>query len=126
MNHHLIYSCCHGSLKVSKDKLDTITSVQGASVDELEAQLAETRKIYEKLQQNLQGDILNNLIEIALACDDNADMVLSDDEINDAIKRLEQVNGIDVDNEGIRKVLIQNGRSLDGRCITFWGVVKRK
>ena len=84
-------------------------------MDELEKQLEETRKIYGQLQQNLQGDILNNLIDIALACDDNQDMVLSDEEIDDAIRKLEQVNGIDVDNEGVRRVLVQNGRSLDGR-----------
>lgn len=105
------------SLKLQKEKLDTITSVQGASLDELERQLTETKQIYNKLQQNLQGDILNNLIEVALACDQDADMVLSDQEIDGAIERLEQVHGIDVDNEGVRNALIQNGRSLDGTFI---------
>lgn len=94
--------------------MDTIASVQGASLDDLERQLNETKKIYEKMQQNLQGDVLNNLIDIALACDQDADMVLSDKEIDDAIARLEKIHGIDVDNEGVRKALIQNGRSLDG------------
>lgn len=83
-------------------------------MDDLERQLNETKKIYEKMQQNLQGDVLNNLIDIALACDQDADMVLSDKEIDDAIARLEKIHGIDVDNEGVRKALIQNGRSLDG------------
>lgn len=101
------------SLKQSKEKLDTIASVQGASLDKLEKQLEATRNIYSKLQQNLQGDILNNLIDIALACDDNQDMVLSDEEIDDVIRKLEQVHGIDVDNEGVRRVLVQNGRSMD-------------
>lgn len=95
--------------------MDIIATAQGASIGELEKQLAQTKQIYGKLQQNLQGDILNNLVEVALACDDDADMVLSDKEIDDAIGRLEQIHGIDVDNEGIRRVLIQNGRSLDGR-----------
>jgi hypothetical protein len=112
-----IYLVIHRSLKLQKDKLDTIAGVQGASVDELERQLAETKQIYNKLQQNLQGDILNNLIEVALACDEDADMVLSDQEINGAIERLEQVHGIDVDNEGVRKALIQNGRSMDGKIL---------
>jgi hypothetical protein len=113
---HLIIRINQLSLSVQKDKLNTIASVQGASVDELERQLAETKQIYNKLQQNLQGDILNNLIEVALACDQDADMVLTDQEINGAIERLEQVHGIDVDNEGVRKALIKNGRSMDGAC----------
>lgn len=66
----------------------------------------------------MQGDILNNLIDVALACDEDADMVLSDKEINGAIEKLEQVHGIDVDNEGVRKTLIENGRSLDGKSRT--------
>lgn len=103
----------HTSLKLSKQKLDTIASSQGSSLIELENQLAETRKIYDKLQDNLQGDILNNLIEVALACDENADMVLSDPEIDVAIAKLESIHGIEVDNAGIRNVLTRNGRSFD-------------
>ena len=50
------------SLKAQKDKLDTIQSVQGASLDELENQLKESQRIYGKMKQNLQGEILQNLI----------------------------------------------------------------
>ena len=53
---------CHHSLKAQKDKLDTIQSVQGASLDELENQLKESQRIYGKMKQNLQGEILQNLI----------------------------------------------------------------
>lgn len=101
------------SLKLQKEKLDTIASVQGQSIGELETQLEETRKIYGRLQDNLQGDILNNLIEVALACDTDENMVLSDAEIDGAISKLESIHGVNVDNEVIRKVLVQNGRSLD-------------
>jgi hypothetical protein len=109
-----IASCFdHASLKLQKQKLDTIASAQGTSISDLESQLEETRKIYEKLQTNLQGDVLNNLVEIALACDENGDMLLSDGEIDATISKLESINGLDLDNAGIRKVLVQNGRSFD-------------
>jgi len=101
------------SLKLQKQKLETIASSQGTSISELETQLNETREIYGKLQTNLQGDVLNNLVEIALACDENADMCLSDREIDATIKKLESINGLDLDNAGIRKVIVQNGRSFD-------------
>lgn len=101
------------SLNLQKQKLETIASSQGTSISELETQLNETREIYGKLQTNLQGDVLNNLVEIALACDENADMSLSDGEIDATIKKLESINGLDLDNAGIRKVIVQNGRSFD-------------
>lgn len=94
--------------------MDTLQSVQGASLDKLERQLQESRNIYNRMKSNLQGEILNNLIDIALACDEDQDMMLSDEEIDGAITRLESIHGIDVDNEGVRKAIIQNGRSLDG------------
>jgi hypothetical protein len=115
-------------LKLQKDKLDTINSVQGASSDELEKQLDESKQIYSKMQQNLQGDILNNLIDIALACDEDEDMVLSDAEIDKAILRLEGIHGLDLDNEGIRQAIIDNGRSLEGAYLSWnmWIEGKRK
>jgi len=66
------------------------------------------------MQQNLQGDILNNLIDIALSCDEDEDMLLSDEEIENAIHRLENIHGLQLDNEGIRHAVVENGRSLDG------------
>ena len=47
--------------------MDTIQSVQGASLDELENQLKESQRIYGKMKQNLQGEILQNLISGALS-----------------------------------------------------------
>lgn len=125
-NSHL--RCFYKQFETTKDKLDTINSVQGASSDELEKQLDESKQIYSKMQQNLQGDILNNLIDIALACDEDEDMVLSDAEIDKAILRLEGIHGLDLDNEGIRQAIIDNGRSLEGAYLSWnmWIEGKRK
>lgn len=102
------------SLKIQKEKLDTINSVQGLSLDELENQLKESKKILDKMELNLQGDILGNLMDIALACDEDGDFELSDDEIEDVITQLEELNGVDIDNDRLRNVLIERGRSVEG------------
>jgi hypothetical protein len=97
--------------------LDTINSVQGASLDQLERQLEESKNILGKMNQNLQGDILQNLIEIAMACDEDGDSQLNDEEIESVIIKLENLNGVEIDNERIRDLIIQNGRQLEGTFV---------
>ena len=81
----------------------------------MENQLKESKKILDKMELNLQGDILGNLMDIALACDEDGDFELSDDEIEDVITQLEEMNGVDIDNERIKKLLIERGRSVEGK-----------
>lgn len=118
------------SLKTMKDKLGIIQSVQGASLDELEHQLQESRNIYSKMSQNLQGEILQNLISVILACDQDGDMVLSDEEIDDIILKLEGIHNLDLDEDMIRAKIQDCGRSLNGMyapeidmVVPFWGVI---
>eukprot|EP00934_Nitzschia_sp_Nitz4_P003487 Nitzschia sp. Nitz4//NODE_444_length_18484_cov_71.934560//8151//9143//NITZ4_additional_000058-RA//1//CDS//3329531899//3477//frame0 len=101
------------NLKIQKEKLDTLQGVQGTSLDKLEKQLEETRKIHQQMKSSVQGEILNNLIEIALVCDADGDMILSDEEIDHIISKMESIHGIDIDNEKIRAMINENGRSLD-------------
>lgn len=73
-------------LKATKQKLDTLQATQGQSIDELERQLAESRKILEMQKQSLSGDILSNIMTVVLAADDDGDMLLSDEEIDKLTK----------------------------------------
>jgi hypothetical protein len=107
------------SLKITKDKLDTLQSVQGLSLDELERQLEESKNILGKMNKNLQGDILSNLIEVAMACDEDGDFTLDDSEIEAIIHKLEQINGIDIDDAKIKKMIIDSGRQIEGEGGSF-------
>ena len=113
-----------------KDKLDTINSVQGASLKELENQLEESRKIYENMEDSLQGEILQNLISVILACDQDGDMTLSDAEIDDIVARLEKLEGVDLKEDLIRSKIIEHGRSMNGMllkpCMDFSSFVVSK
>ncbi len=95
-----------------KDKLEIIQSVQGASLDELEQQLQESRNIYSKMSQNLQGEILQNLISVILACDQDGDMVLSDEEIDDIIHKMEAIHGVQLKEDLLKSIVIEQGRSI--------------
>jgi hypothetical protein len=105
------------SLKLLKEKLDTLNSVQGASLDQLEKQLKESKSICGKMKLNLQGEILNNIIDVAFMSDCDGDEKLSDEEIEKAIQRLEGINGVELDNDGIRNAIVQSGRSIEGAWI---------
>eukprot|EP00525_Craspedostauros_australis_P013159 CAMPEP_0198110196 /NCGR_PEP_ID=MMETSP1442-20131203/2216_1 /TAXON_ID= /ORGANISM="Craspedostauros australis, Strain CCMP3328" /LENGTH=261 /DNA_ID=CAMNT_0043766153 /DNA_START=84 /DNA_END=869 /DNA_ORIENTATION=- len=109
------------SLKKSKDSLQKLQTAKGAALDELQNQLEESKKIYAGMQKNLQGDILQNLISMALACDDDGDMMLDDDEIDQLIINLEGVQGVQLKEDSIRKMIVDNGRSLDA----IMGIAKK-
>ena len=99
--------------------LDAVREVEGKGLDELEQQLQQSRQIFNSMQDNLMADILQNLISVVLECDKDGDMVLSDEEIDNIILKMEGMNGVDLKEDLLREALVQNGRSLNGRntCI---------
>ena len=101
-------------LKTTKEKLDTLQSVQGQSIDELERQLAESRKILEMQKDSLSGDILSNIMTVVLAADDDGDMLLSDAEIDEVTKNIESLQGVDFNDAQLKKLIISKGRDIPG------------
>lgn len=93
--------------------LSTLQSVQGQSVDELERQLEEAKEIKSHMKRNERGRVLQNLITILLNADEDGDMMFSDENINELIERLEGLHAVDINDEEIRKVIVENGRSVE-------------
>jgi uncharacterized coiled-coil protein SlyX len=112
---HFLHKNVTHSLKESKEKLDIIQSVQGQSLTELEKQLVESRNILGSMKDSLVGDILQNLMTVVLAADDNGDMILSDKEIDELVNNFESLQGMDFDNDMIKKVVNGKGRSVAGK-----------
>jgi len=102
------------SLLETKKKLDTLKSVEGQSLDELEKQLEESRSILKGMKDDLAGDVMQNIMTVVLAADDNGDMMLSDDEIDQVVKSLESLNGVDINDENARALIIAKGRDIPG------------
>ena len=101
------------SLQEMEKALSTIQAAEGKSIDDLEKQLETTQEIYDSMETNLNGDILQNLINIVLSVDNDGDMILDDDEIQELIFKFEGLNGVDLDDDKFRQVIIDNGRSLN-------------
>jgi glycerol-3-phosphate dehydrogenase len=102
------------SLLETKKKLDTLKSLQGRSVDELEKQLNESKAILATMKDDVAGDILQNIMTVVLGADDNGDMILSDEEIDEVVKNIESLHGIDLNDEELKKVIIGKGRDIPG------------
>ena len=93
--------------------LETVRAAEGQSIDELERQLKTTQEIYESMEDNLNGEILQNLIQVVLMVDNDGDMYLDDDEIQELIFKFEELNNVDLDDDRFRQVIVDNGRSLN-------------
>lgn len=100
-------------LKAQEKKLKKINSVRGTSLKALEAQVEESRQVLAHMKENVVGDILANLIDVLYNCDDNEDDFLQDDEIEKIINKFERMNGVDINDEKIKALIIQHGRSTD-------------
>jgi exonuclease VII small subunit len=101
------------TFKTTKEKLDTLKIAQGQSIEELERQLLESRNILEMQKDNLSGDILSNIMTVVLAADDG-DMLLSDAEIDEVTKNIESLQGVEIDDAQLKKLIINKGRDIAG------------
>jgi hypothetical protein len=96
-----------------QNTLETVRAVEGQSLDELQKQLDTSKEILDHMQDNLMADILQSLITVVLACDKDGDSILSDEEINSLIEKMEGVQGIDLKQDLLRAKLVEQGRSLN-------------
>mmetsp|Transcript_9717 Transcript_9717/g.16240 ORF Transcript_9717/g.16240 Transcript_9717/m.16240 type:complete len:257 (-) Transcript_9717:40-810(-) len=101
------------NLQEMEQALQTVQAAEGQSIDELESQLKDLQEIYDGMEDNLNGNILQNLIHVVLAVDNDGDMILDDDEIQELIFKFEELNGVDLDDDKFRQVIIDHGRSLN-------------
>jgi hypothetical protein len=94
--------------------LEDIQGLNGANLSTLEAQLDESRGILQQMELNFKGELLQNLMTVALAMDRDGNMILSNEEISELIHTLEGMNGIQLKEDLLKQRIIDQGRSLAG------------
>ncbi|KAG7345004.1 hypothetical protein IV203_032535 [Nitzschia inconspicua] len=102
------------NLKAIKQRFNILQSVQGQSIDELEKQLDESRKILAMQKDSLSADILSNIMTVVIAADDNGDLLLSDKEIDEVTKNIQSLHGVDFNEAQLKKLIISKGRDIPG------------
>eukprot|EP00523_Entomoneis_sp_CCMP467_P008087 CAMPEP_0168734978 /NCGR_PEP_ID=MMETSP0724-20121128/9095_1 /TAXON_ID=265536 /ORGANISM="Amphiprora sp., Strain CCMP467" /LENGTH=272 /DNA_ID=CAMNT_0008782105 /DNA_START=60 /DNA_END=878 /DNA_ORIENTATION=- len=101
------------NLEAMEQTLATLQVVQGQSMDELEEQLEESRGILATMDKNYKGQLLQNLITVLLGADQDGNMILSDEDIEDIIRRLEGLHNVNINDAKLRQMIIDNGRSVE-------------
>ena len=106
------------SLKVMEKTLSTVQNMQGDCLKQLEEQLEMQRKIAAMTHDTVENQIISNLFEIALNCDIDGDMKLSQEEVDKLIHKIETINGVDIKEEKIRNLITTHGSDIMGKKMT--------
>lgn len=99
-------------LEALEETVAAVNQLQGESVQKLEEQLEESKKILSHMKTNQKAVILQNLVTVLLATDADADMLLSDEEIEELIQNLEGIHGVQLNEDLLRQTVIDQGRSV--------------
>jgi regulator of replication initiation timing len=90
--------------------LDTITKTQGQSIGEFENQVAQNREILKSMKTNLKSSVLQNLLSVIMSTDTDKDMVVDATEIDNLIRRIENIGGVEVHDDRFRAAF--SGKSV--------------
>uniref|UniRef100_A0A7S2S5B8 Uncharacterized protein n=1 Tax=Eucampia antarctica TaxID=49252 RepID=A0A7S2S5B8_9STRA len=97
-----------------EEALASIREMETQSLDVLEEQLVESQEILESMEKSVLGTVIQNIISITLSVDTDGDFLLNDSEIELLIRKVEKINDVDVNDKLIKKIIIDNGRNIDG------------
>lgn len=92
--------------------LDAITQQQGMSIEALEEQVKDNRDILRRMQSGLKANILQNLLQVVIRSDKDGSMTVDEHEIDELMVKLEEIDGVTVNEEPFKKVVLESGGSL--------------
>lgn len=95
-----------------KQALDAITAMQGKCMDAFAKQVEENKDILAQMQCNLQSNVLQNILNVILRSDVEHDYKIDEEEIYNIIKRIENINGVEVADERSRVVVREAGGNI--------------
>lgn len=93
-------------LKDVEDALEVITRTQGQTVSAFADQVKENRKILERMQQNLEANVLQNLLSLVFGSDTNQDSIVDNDEVDDLVRRIGNMAGVEVHEAKFREAIV--------------------
>lgn len=94
--------------------LEDVQALGSASLDELEKQLEESKQVLREMSRNKRAELLHNLVTVALAMDRDGNRILSNEEIDEMVQTAKGIHGVRLKENLLRKMIINNGRSLAG------------
>lgn len=101
-----------GGLEDIEAALDVITAQQNASVEDFKLQIEENKKILAKMESNLKGNVLQNMLSVIMRCDKDGDFSIDDNELEELIDRMNNMQGVTLYEDRFRKAIKDSGGSL--------------
>lgn len=83
-----------------------ITETQGSSVSELEEQVEMARENLSKMQDNLKGKLVNNIMDVVWGSDTNMDYIIDEDEYEELLRRIGKTPGVEVNGDKLREAIV--------------------
>lgn len=92
--------------------LEVLTSTQNQSIEEFRAQIAENKKILAKMESNLKGNVLQNMLSVIVRSDKDGDFTIDGNELEELITNMKNMNGVTLYEDRFRKAIKDSGGSL--------------
>jgi len=92
--------------------LDAITQQQGMSIEALEEQVRDNRDILRRMRSGLKSNILQNLLQVVIRSDKDGSMTVGEHEIDELMVKLEEIDGVTVNEEPFKKLVLESGGSI--------------
>ena len=89
--------------------LDTITQMQGMSIEALEEQVRDNREVLNKLESDLKSGVLQNLLQCVIKSDADGDNIIDPEEIEDMCDKIEGAGGVRINRERFTKEINDSG-----------------
>mmetsp|Transcript_28172 Transcript_28172/g.61370 ORF Transcript_28172/g.61370 Transcript_28172/m.61370 type:complete len:267 (-) Transcript_28172:105-905(-) len=115
-----------GKLEDTEKALDAITETQGKSVAAFADQVEQNKEILAKMNENLRANVLQNVISILIRSDTDGDFIIDDAEVDNLISRVEHLNGVDIHDANVRKVISDNKGDINALMVILKGVLNKE
>lgn len=89
-------------LQEIEQALSVLNDKSGLTVDEFAKQVKENKGLLQKMKGNLKATVLQNLLSVVLRSDADRNMVIQEEEVNDLIRRIQNISGVRVDEARFR------------------------
>jgi glutamate-1-semialdehyde aminotransferase len=87
--------------------------MEKVSLSALESQLNASKAALAQMNASKTNEILDNIFDIIIAVDADANSTLEDNEIDLFIQKVEGIMGLEISDEALKKNIIEKGRNID-------------
>jgi len=98
-----------GKMEGHQNALDAITSQQTQSIDEFEKQVERQKELLKELQEDARSGLLQTLLSIIVAADEDGDFTISESEVEPLIQSIEDSGILGVHHDRFKKKVHETG-----------------